>query len=458
MLFKTHFLMTFLLLSFLNPLFSQNSPPNLNSNIPWDDNPGLAGNQQTYADKTAIENAFNNGRRNEEIQKSLTTNILGNLSLPSNFTSLSEDMQALILLNAERTCRGGVNYSGTIVSGLPLEGIESTIDGVAQAHLDWLIANNMWSHTGAGGTLPDGRINNAIGTSCREFIPYAENLAIFGNSSSVPPLIVAQSFYLWIYADAGSGWGHRIACLYQGFNNNRNSAASEGYLGWASGGRNNGTYNPVGFNLNYQYATVMNYFDPVATGCSFNVLPVELLAFEAKGTQKGIELSWTTVTEINLEGFEIERSEDGRTYQTIDFVKAKAKSETSKVEYVLLDAAIKPHLVYYYRLRMVDNDGESKYSPLRSAILRGQKTGLSDYRLWASLTNGTLSVENLAYESHEWTVQLFDMSGKLFLSKKISIEAGAQQNLALPTNLHTGLYFVQLSDSQFSKTEKIVLF
>ena len=444
-----------LFVCFLVPIFSQNSPPDLNSDIAWDENAVTAGNQQTYANKTAIENAFNNARRKEETQKSLTANALGTLSLPSNFTSLTEDIQAFMLLNFERTCRAGVSYSGTIASGLPLEAIENTIDGVSQAHMDWLIANNVWSHTGASGLSPFQRIDNAIGISCRQFISYGENISLFGSSSGIPPLLVAQSMYLYIYADAGNAWGHRRACLYQGFNNNRNSAASEGYFGWASGGRSNGTYNPLGWGLAYQYATVMNFFDPVATGCSF-VVPIELLVFDAKGAQNGIELSWTTVSEINLDGFDIERSEDGTHFSTLDFVAAQAKSKSEKTAYSFLDPSVKPHLVYFYRLRMVDNDGASKYSPLRSAILRGDKSGLENYRISSNLSNGTFSVENLAYDAHEWTIQLFDISGKLILAKKVSMEAGTKQDLPLPANLLSGLYLVRMADAQSSKTEKIV--
>lgn len=431
-----------------NAVFSQNSPPDLNSDILWDENPSTAGNQQTYANKTAIENAFNNARRMEESasQKNLTVNALGFLSLPSNFTSLSEDVQAFILLNAERTCRAGVSYSGVIASGLPLEAIENTIDGVSQAHMDWMIANNVWSHTGAGGLSPFQRINNAVGTSCRESISYGENLAAFGSSSSVPPMLVAQSMYNWIYVDAGSAWGHRRACLYQGFNNNRNSASSEGYFGWASGGKNDGSYTgPFGAGSGsiypYQYATVMNFFDPAPSGCSY-ILPVELLTFNAKAQNNNIELSWTTTEEINLKGYEIERSEDGKNFKTIDFVAPKAQK--GKMDYSFLDPSVKPHFVYFYRLRMVDYDEKFSHSPIRSAMLKGQKTSLSVY---PNPTNGIVHITT-GTDSDE-QIEITNLMGEVVLKTTI-IDA---KSLDLST-LSAGIYVIRTSNGVVQRVTK----
>ena len=50
------------------------------------------------------------------------------------------------------------------------------------------------------------------------------------------------------------------------------------------------------------------------------LLPVELVAFQAEERNENIHLSWSTASEINNEGFEIERSTDGRNFDFIDFV------------------------------------------------------------------------------------------------------------------------------------------
>ena len=43
-------------------------------------------------------------------------------------------------------------------------------------------------------------------------------------------------------------------------------------------------------------------------------LPVELLSFEGKATQSGIELNWETASESNNQGFDVERSTDGKNF------------------------------------------------------------------------------------------------------------------------------------------------
>ena len=52
-----------------------------------------------------------------------------------------------------------------------------------------------------------------------------------------------------------------------------------------------------------------------------SVLPVELLSFEAKNNDKTVDLTWTTASEGNNAGFDIERSADGKTFEKIGFVK-----------------------------------------------------------------------------------------------------------------------------------------
>ena len=41
----------------------------------------------------------------------------------------------------------------------PLEGLDANVNAVAQGHADWLLANDMWGHTGSGGSSPTQRLD-----------------------------------------------------------------------------------------------------------------------------------------------------------------------------------------------------------------------------------------------------------------------------------------------------------
>ena len=86
-------------------------------------------------------------------------------------------------------------------------------------------------------------------------------------------------------------------------------------------------------------------------------LPIKLLGFTA--TKEGSKnlLQWTTVQEVNSSYFEVERSGDGVNYKAIGQVNGAGNSSVAK-NYSLVDA--KPvNGMNYYRLKMVDKDGQS---------------------------------------------------------------------------------------------------
>lgn len=98
-------------------------------------------------------------------------------------------------------------------------------------------------------------------------------------------------------------------------------------------------------------------------------LPVTLASFtvSANNTEPGQTtalLRWSTTTESKSERFEIERSADGKNWNTIGQVKAEGNS-TSLQEYSFTD--LRPMRgTNLYHLKMIDTDGSFAYSIMRS--------------------------------------------------------------------------------------------
>lgn len=262
-------------------LVSADSPPNLTSDIEWDENPGLPGNQQTYSGVAAIAAAYDNARRQEEIQLGLAPNTLGNLSLPTQavWNGMSLNDRGVHILNQERVARGGAQPG---VLGLPYAGQQVNIVAIAQYYADYLVANNAFSHT-ADGYTPFQRIDNDPAlAACHEFLSRAENLASFFTSGTSVPLPLERAIYAWMYDDASSLWGHREALLLQdvdinmtpgtGFNNNVGSILDEGFIGF--GIQSAVGYDPFNLGINFGLVVVFNEFDPISTGsCPWDVTP-----------------------------------------------------------------------------------------------------------------------------------------------------------------------------------------
>lgn len=95
------------------------------------------------------------------------------------------------------------------------------------------------------------------------------------------------------------------------------------------------------------------------------MLPVTWLGFEAEALPKGhSRLNWSTATESNNKGFEIQYAADGRSFETIAFVAGEGTT-TAPQRYQYTDTA--PRIgKAYYRLQQVDYDGTTTYSAIVS--------------------------------------------------------------------------------------------
>jgi hypothetical protein len=107
-------------------------------------------------------------------------------------------------------------------------------------------------------------------------------------------------------------------------------------------------------------------------------LPVKLESFTAKSNGTTVVLSWITAQEMNLSVFEIERSNDGISWNKISSVSARGNTSTeSKYSY---SEVVKVASTYSYRLKMVDIDNKSEYSPIvKVAFNTSNNTAIKTY-------------------------------------------------------------------------------
>jgi len=91
-----------------------------------------------------------------------------------------------------------------------------------------------------------------------------------------------------------------------------------------------------------------------------SIVPVELTSFSANVLGGSVVLNWTTATEVNNQGFEIQRSEDGISFNNIAFVPGFGTTTEPK-SYSYNDQSVSSG-TYYYRLKQIDFDGSFTYS------------------------------------------------------------------------------------------------
>lgn len=181
-------------------------------------------------------------------------------------------------------------------------------------------------------------------------------------------------------------------------------------------------------------------FDIEAAGTA---LPVELTSITATTRGKNVLIEWKTASELNNDRFEIERSIDGKSYETIGAVKGEGSS-TKEVDYSFNDK--RPVFgVNYYRLKQVDIDGKYDYSDVVLAEVKSDKIIISPSR-----TQDVFRV-HLPNESAA-TIKVYNISGQLMLVRDNVSET---QEIHIG-NFVNGTYFVAITANNLTQVEKVV--
>ena len=94
--------------------------------------------------------------------------------------------------------------------------------------------------------------------------------------------------------------------------------------------------------------------------CLEYVVPVELTSFTAASNGADVEVSWSTATETNNQGFDIERMSDGGVFEQVGYVPGFGTTTEPKA-YSFVDTKVGSGK-YTYRLKQIDFDGSFSYS------------------------------------------------------------------------------------------------
>jgi len=173
------------------------------------------------------------------------------------------------------------------------------------------------------------------------------------------------------------------------------------------------------------------------------ILPVEFAKFEAKETSRGNRLDWQTASEINNEGFNIERSIDGRNWSKLGTVKGQGESHKI-VEYTFLDK-LPSQGVNYYRLKQLDFDGNFDYSDIVSVTNRETKNIVNIY---PNPVNNTLFIES---NNTNLQLELYDVNGQLIWQNN-----GVDTKQIPFNNFEKGIYFLEIVNNNERTIQKIV--
>jgi hypothetical protein len=182
-------------------------------------------------------------------------------------------------------------------------------------------------------------------------------------------------------------------------------------------------------------------------------LPVNFKSFAATRNKNIVALKWTTASESNNVGFEIQRLTGGSSWQTVSFVYTQATggNSSSDLNYSYNDLNSTKG-VTQYRIRQVDIDQKSRYSEIRAVRGDGQ-SGKTIVFPNPVLSGGKI---NVVFEDANGTrdVSLIDLNGRQVRQWK-----GVTNNNLQIENLTPGFYNLKIiiRETGEQAIEKIVV-
>ncbi|MDQ4140482.1 MAG: T9SS type A sorting domain-containing protein, partial [Bacteroidota bacterium] len=198
-----------------------------------------------------------------------------------------------------------------------------------------------------------------------------------------------------------------------------------------------------GRRSNYQTKTGTNEYD-FRSSSLVVVLPVSMVKFTANNQPEGVRLNWNTASEKNNAYFVVERSIDGKIFESIGEVKGSGNSN-QLVQYTFLDKQA-PGNVVYYRLKQVDTDGKFANSRIIAVQRNNRNQTVPTAKIYPNPAAETTNLDFTNLPEQEFTITIINITGKL-----VKQTSGKGGNLLLLniSNLASGKYIIQIKGENY---------
>lgn len=181
--------------------------------------------------------------------------------------------------------------------------------------------------------------------------------------------------------------------------------------------------------------------DTVTINDGAAVLPLTLLDFSATEKSDNVLLQWTTTSELNTSHFEIEKLGEAQVYtKTASIVSKGGGSNVNKYQFADHFAAAG---LVYYRLKMLDKDGQFTYSKVIAVNVK--KSNMGSLSIVSIRSQGaTMDVSIGSSATKPATVMLCDMQGKQLYRKSVLLSKGVN-SINYTINLQKAVYVLRVA-------------
>ena len=197
-------------------------------------------------------------------------------------------------------------------------------------------------------------------------------------------------------------------------------------------------------------SNTLSAFGPLTFGSLSFALPVHLLQLSASILNQEAVVKWSTSDEINVQYYEVQRSDDGISFYTIGQV--AARNLTAVQQYSFTDSKALNN-VNFYRLRSVDTDGKAKLSDI---VTLNNNTATARTMAVANPARGSmhLTVTNL---SGDVDYRINTLGGQTLQQGVLHLAGSGSYEIYLSPGIKNNMYILQVQKTGLSFTRKILV-
>ncbi|SFB78732.1 hypothetical protein SAMN05421780_101480 [Flexibacter flexilis DSM 6793] len=219
------------------------------------------------------------------------------------------------------------------------------------------------------------------------------------------------------------------------------------------GGVNDNLMNTYGGSATANMDSMFTTLVKTQPAVTFGTLPVSLLYFKAQTQKNQTQLVWATASEQNNDYFSIEKSENGKDFTAIGTVHGAGNSQ-KMLNYQYTDHT-PLYQKTYYRLKQVDFDGASKYSPI-AVIANGKDLTRN---LSVTVNNKNVADFEISAQEDFSELHIMDMLGKNIKAQHYYNSENEHLQIVLPENhrYNHSVYIISINTTQGIYSRKIRL-
>ncbi|MGG9961346.1 T9SS type A sorting domain-containing protein [Ferruginibacter sp. SUN106] len=167
------------------------------------------------------------------------------------------------------------------------------------------------------------------------------------------------------------------------------------------------------------------------------VLPLDIISFTGVRNGNYNRLNWTIGNEVNVLHYELQRSNDAVSFNTINIQQPKNSSSTEQYTYDDVAAMLGK---VYYRLKCIDDNGQIKYSGI--VIITATQDGRKDFYVLRNPVSDRIDIYASDIVKGTYNYTIANTAGQVVQTGILDIKNQGVYTINLQAYLSKGMYML----------------